>query len=152
YPTFGTYFWNFNCTPRLVDGRENPFHDPAVRRAFAMAVDKEAIVRQVRRSDEDVALGLIPPASIPGLAPIKGLPYDLERARRELRAAGWEDRDGDGVPENPRGEPFPVVELLGTATGPHKDVALALGRMWEKAFGISAKILIKETKVYKDAL
>lgn len=152
YPTFGTYFWNFNCTPRLGDGRVNPFHDARVRRAFAMAVDKQAIVRKVRRSYERIANSFIPPGSIPGLAPVAGLPYDIARARTELAQAGWIDRDGDGVMENEKGEAFPVVEMLGTATGPHKDVALAMGRMWEEALGVRVKLTITETKVYKDAL
>ncbi len=152
FPTFGTYFWNFNCSPRLPDGRENPFHDPRVRRAFTMAVDKRAIVRKARRTEESIATTLIPPGSIPGMTPVVGLPYNLARARAQLADAGWIDRNHDGLPENPRGEPFPLVELLATATGPHKDVALAMSRMWELAFGVRTQIAIKETKVYKDAL
>ncbi len=152
FPTFGTYFWNFNCAPRLPDGRANPFHDARVRRAFTMAVDKEAIVRKARRSEEAVAFTIIPPGSIPGVKPVAGLAYDLARARAEFAEAGWLDHDRDGVPENARGEAFPVVELLATATGPHKAVALAMSRMWEEAFGVSTRIAIKESKVYKDAL
>ncbi len=31
FPTFGTYFYNFNCRAKLADGRVNPFADPRVR-------------------------------------------------------------------------------------------------------------------------
>src|SRR5690606_23810150 len=55
FSTFGTYFWSFNCTPSLAGGRPNPFFDPRVRRAFSMAVDKTAIVENVKRSGEKVA-------------------------------------------------------------------------------------------------
>lgn len=152
FQAYGSYFWSFNCTPRLSDGRENPFHDPAVRRAFAMATNKEAIVRKVRRSAEKVATSLIPPGSFPGFPAPAGLPFDAARARAELESAGWKDRDGDTVPDNARDEAFPVVELLATPTGPHRDVAQALARMWEDALGVRTKVIVKETKVYRNTL
>lgn len=152
FTAFGSYFWSFNCTPRLSDGRDNPFHSPGVRRAFCMATDKEAIIRKVRRSAEHAAASLIPPGSFPDLAAPAGLPFDAARARAELAAAGWVDRDGDGVPDNQRGEAFPVVELLATPVGPHRDVAQAMARMWEEALGIRTKVIVKETKVYRNTL
>ncbi len=152
FDAFGTYFWSFNCTPRLADGRENPFHDPRVRRAFALAVDKKAIVEQVRRGAERPATAFIPPGSIPGYHAPAGLPFDIARARAELEAAGWIDRDSDGVPENSAGVPFPTVEMLVTPVGSHKDVAQVLGRMWESTLGIRSKVVIRETKVYRASL
>jgi ABC-type transport system substrate-binding protein len=82
FPAFGTYFWNFNCLPKLPDGRANPFHDPRVRRAFSMAVDKAAIADQVRRCGEPVAPSLIPAGSIAGYTPPKGVPFDPAAARQ----------------------------------------------------------------------
>src|SRR5690606_17829664 len=75
-PSFGTYFYNFNCLPRLPDGRVNPFSDPRVRRAFAMAIDKTTLVEQVRRCGEPAATTLIPPNSIGGYDAPRGLPFD----------------------------------------------------------------------------
>ena len=152
FGTFGTYFWGFNCTPTLADGRVNPFADARVRRAFVMATDKDELINRVRRSGEVRADVLIPPGSIGGFQSPKGLPYDVDRARAELTDAGWIDRDGDGLVENEQGEPFPVVEMLYTTAGYHKNIALAMGRMWEKALGVRTKMVAKETKVYKDDL
>jgi oligopeptide transport system substrate-binding protein len=149
---FGTYFWSFNCSAKLSDGRDNPFHDPRVRRAFTLAVDKNAIVDQVRRGAERPATTLIPPGSIPGFRSPPGLPFDTARARAELESAGWIDRDSDGVPENAAGTPFPTVEMLATPVGAHKDVAQVLGRMWEAALGVPSKVVIRETKVYSASL
>ncbi len=149
---FGTYFWSFNCAPTFTDGRANPFHDARVRRAFALAVDKDAIVRRIRRGAERPAATFIPPASIPGYRSPAGLGMDAARARRELADAGWMDRDSDGVPENAQGEPFPTVELLCTPVGAHKDVAQALGRMWHGALGVRTTIVMRETKVYRSNL
>lgn len=150
FSTFGTYFWSFNCTPRLSDGRDNPFHDARVRRAFALSVNKRDIVDKIKRSGEIVADVLVPPGSIPGFRSPEGIGYDVEEARRLFAEAGWIDRDGDGVPENERGEPFPIVEMLFTPSSYHGPVALAMGQMWQSAFGVRTKLVQRETKVYRD--
>jgi len=151
-PVFGTAFWSFNCEDRLADGRPNPFRDPAVRRAFARAVDKQLIVNAVMRRGEQATNVFIPPGSIPGFRSPAGLSFDPEAARAELAAAGWVDRDGDGRRENERGEPFPTVELLYTTGGYHKDVALALGGMWERHLGVRFTASGRDPKAFKDAL
>ncbi|MEM8834863.1 MAG: peptide ABC transporter substrate-binding protein [Planctomycetota bacterium] len=149
---FGTYFWSFNCRERFNDGRPNPFHDARVRRAFAMSVDKDSIATNIKRSGEEPADVFIPPGSIAGFESPRGLSFDPERARAELEAAGWIDRNGDGVPENAAGEPFPVIELLGSTGSYHDDVGLALGRKWEETLGVRTKVVMKETKVYRQDL
>ncbi len=150
--TFGTYFWSFNCKPRLADGRTNPFHDAGVRRAFALAVNKKAIVDNVKRSGEKVADVLIPVGSIGGFESPIGLPFNPERARQELANAGWEDRDGNGIPENEAGDEFPVVEMLCSTGSYHEDVAMVMGRMFTETLGIPTRIDAKESKIYKDDL
>lgn len=152
YSTFGTYFWSFNCTDTLTDGSPNPFRDPAVRRAFAQAVDKKAIVEKVKKTGEKVSNVFIPRGSIGGFDSPDGLSYDPQRAQEELKNAGWVDRDDDGIPENEDGREFPTVELLCSSGSYHDDVALAMGRMWEETLGIRSSIAIRETKVYRDNL
>jgi oligopeptide transport system substrate-binding protein len=152
FSTFGTYFWSFNCTPRFTDGRANPLHEAAVRRALSLTVNRQDIVTKVRRTEEKTASILVPSNAIGGFVSPGGLQFDPDRARQELASAGWVDRNGDGVPENEQGEAFPVIELLCTAVGPHKDTALAMGAMWERELGIRTKVLVKETKVYRQNL
>ncbi len=154
-PNFGTYFWSFNCKRALPDGRANPFHDPRVRRAFAMAVNKRDVVDRVRRVDEPLAETLIPRDSIPGYDPshaIRTLPHEPAAARKLLDEAGWRDTDGDGKRENAAGEPFPIVELLCSTASYHEDIAQALQAMWEKELGVRSRIAPKESKIFKDDL
>ncbi|MCA9292685.1 MAG: peptide ABC transporter substrate-binding protein [Phycisphaerales bacterium] len=152
FSTFGTYFWSFNCRPRLGDGRDNPFYDPAVRRAFTMAVNKQEIVDKVKRSGEKPAQVFVPRGSIKGFESPEGLHFDPVRAKQELESAGWIDRNGDGVPENAKGEPFPVVSMLYSTGSYHADIALAMGRMWKKHLGVEVSLDAKELKIYKDML
>jgi oligopeptide transport system substrate-binding protein len=154
-PRFGTYFWSFNCTPALTDGRSNPFHDPRVRRAFAMSMSKRDIVEKVRDLGEVAANVIIPPGSIPGFdtdGSIVGAPYNPAAARELLAEAGWIDRDGDGFIEDAAGTPFPTVEMLCSAGSYHDKIALAMGGMWEKSLGVRTRIVVKESKTYKDDL
>ncbi len=152
FPTFGTYFWGFNCTETLTGGRPNPFADARVRKAFALATNKRDITDKVRRLGEPPAGSLIPPGSIPGYTPPEGLAFDPVRAKALLAEAGWSDRDGDGVPENEQGEAFPVVETLCSTGSYHEDIALTFGAMWEEHLGVRTRVVSKETKSYKDDL
>lgn len=140
-PSFGTYFYNFNCRPRLDDGRENPFRDARVRRAFAMAVDKRALVEQVRRCGEPAATTLIPPGSIGGYDSPAGLPFDPARARALLAEAGWPDPSK-----------FPTVEILFNKDGGHDLIAQAVAKDWQRNLGVSVSLGQKEVKIIRDDL
>jgi len=148
---FGTDFFSFNCRPTLSDGRPNPFADPAVRRAFALAVDKRAIVDRITRLDETVATTLTPPGSIPGYETPAGLPFDTERARAEFASAGWTLRDG--VPVNAKGERFPTVEILFASNSPrYRDMSAALADMWTRTLGVPCAMRPRDARGFRDAL
>ena len=152
-PAFGTFFFSFNCRPELTNGQPNPLANPAVRRALASAVDKKAIIDLVLRTGEPVAGSLVPPGSITGYTPPEGLGFDPERARAELAAAGWADRDGDSIVENSQGERFPTIDLLYTTDSPRlRLMALTLRDMWRTHLGIESALRAKETKAYREDL
>ncbi len=153
FPAFGTDFYSFNCRPQLADGRDNPFADARVRQAFAMSVDRKAIVEKVTRLNEPLLATLIPPGSIPGYHGPAGLRTDSQRARQQLRAAGWFDREGDGRITNAQGEPFPVVDLLySTNTPRYKNISLAIRDMWQRELSVRVELRGKETKFLKEDL
>jgi oligopeptide transport system substrate-binding protein len=152
-PAFAADFFSFNCRDALADGRANPFADARVRRAFARSVDKAMIVQQVTRLREPTHDAFIPPGSIDGYAGPRGLSFDLDAARAEMRSAGWFDRNGDGVPENDRGEPFPEVDILySTNSSRFKDIALALRDMWQAALGVRVTLRGKDSAFFKEDL
>lgn len=150
---FGTDFYSFNCRPTLADGRPNPFADPRVRRAFALATNKRLLVERVTRLNEPISHTLVPPDSIPGYRSPAGLPFDPDRARRELAEAGWSDRDGDGRIEAPDGRRFPTVDLLYSTGSPrYRDLSMALRDLWQQHLGIEVVARGKETKDFRDDL
>ena len=152
-PAFATDFFSFNCRPELPGGRMNPFADAGVRRAFALAVDRDSIVEHVTRLHEPTVTTLVPPGSIPGYDSPDGLLHDEEAARSELAASGWIDRDGDGRPELEDGTPFPVVSLLYTTNTPrYKQISLALTEQWERVLGIPIELVGRDTKFYRNDL
>jgi oligopeptide transport system substrate-binding protein len=154
-PAFGTYFWNFNCSPTLPDGRPNPFADARVRRAFALVVDKRSIADQVRRLGERTAGALVPPGSIAGYTPPTGLPNigdattEQERdnivdtARALLAEAGYPNPASD----------FPItVELLFNKDSGHDLIAQVLASNWRRHLGVPVSLRQTELKIYREQL
>lgn len=140
FPSFGTYWFNFNCSERLNDGRDNPFRHAKVRRAFAKALNKERIVDEIRRIDEPVAHSLIPPGSLPGYEPPEGLSFNPSEARRLFREAGYD-------PSN-----FITVELLFNSDAGHDLIAQSAARDWEEHLGVSVRLEQKEVRVFRNDL
>lgn len=135
YSSFGTYFYNFNCRPKLADGRPNPLADPRLRKALTICIDKKAITEKVTRQRQTPADVMTPPQSIPGYGAARGLPYDPDKARKLLAEAGY-----------PGGRGFPEIELVYNVGGGHEEVAQAVGRMWEEELGVKVKLLAQEWK------
>jgi peptide/nickel transport system substrate-binding protein len=88
-----------------------------VRRALTLAIDRPELARRLN----------LPPEAPIGDAPRtwqqarrgefpEALPYDPDEARRLLEAAGWVDRDGDGVRER-AGRPFRFTAKVRSGDG-----------------------------------
>ena len=75
------------------------FSDKRVRKAMSHAFNADMLLNDVMMGLGKRATGPIP-AFLPyynnSLAPI---PYDLEKAKSLLKAAGWDDKDGNGILE-----------------------------------------------------
>jgi len=150
---FGTYWYNFNCLPKLADGRPNPFADSRVRRAFAMTVDKQSLVEDVQRLGNPVARTIIPKGSIGGYASPEGLrcisdaQTEVEKqqiiaeARQLLRDAGYNSPSD-----------VPTIEILFNKDGGHDLIAQVVQKNWQEYLGVSVRLAQKEIKVFRDDL
>jgi ABC-type oligopeptide transport system substrate-binding subunit/class 3 adenylate cyclase len=78
-----------------------PFDDQRVRRALALAIDKEALAHVHLGGYSSPATGGFVPPGMPGHSPGIGLPYDPQQARQLLADAGY-----------PGGRGFPDVDAV----------------------------------------
>lgn len=128
-PTYASYYYAFNTT-------RPPFNDVKVRKALAMAIDREAIVKTVTKAGEVPAYSIIP-NNPNGYSPKKLFSYDPDKARILLAEAGF-----------PNGKGFPDIELLYNTLESHRNVALAIQQMLSKNLGINIQLVNQEWKVY----
>lgn len=130
-PYLGAYFYRFNTT-------EAPFDNPLVRKAFAMAIDRQTICERVLKGGQIPAGTHVPPG-IHNYTSGEGLPYDPFRARELLAEAGFEGGAG-----------LPSISLLYNTNESHKQVAEAIVDMWQKNLGVTVSLENTEWKVYLD--
>lgn len=82
-----------------------PFGEVEVRRALALAIDRQGIVKHLLGGAGRAASGPILSLFWVHDPALKPLPYDPAQARRLLDLVGFRDRDGDGFLER-AGRPF----------------------------------------------
>ena len=70
--------------------------DVRVRHAIAYAIDRDAIIRDLRRGLARPAAGLIPDLGWAYEPDVRRFTYDPDQAKRLLDEAGYRDPDGDG--------------------------------------------------------
>ena len=138
-PTMGVSFSVFNVN-------EPPFNDVRVRQAFALAIDREALVKKVTMSGEIPADGFIP-YSFPGPTGSKdfrsatrkwfGPHADVKKAKELLAEAGYPDGKG-----------FPAVTYKYNTNDNNKMIAEALQAMWKQNLGVQVNLYNEEWKVF----
>lgn len=132
-PLLATYFYRFNVT-------RPPFNDPRLRRAFTLALDREAITEKVTRGGEPVAQSLTP-RGMSGYQPPEGLARDPETARGLLRQAGFPDGRG-----------FPRVSLLYNKSELNEQIAVEIQAQWKRELGVEVDLRNQEWATYLRSL
>lgn len=116
--------------------RRAPFAETGVRRALALAIDRQALVEALWGDWARVAVGPIPFESWARDRELAPLPYDPARARLLLAEAGYADSDRDGLLER-QGEPF-RFELSTNSGNRQRSDALVLVQEQLRRVGIEA--------------
>jgi peptide/nickel transport system substrate-binding protein len=76
--------------------RDPHLGNPRVRRAIALAIDRDAIIQHLLKGHASAATGLLAPGHWAFSSDVPSHPHDPERARALLDAAGFPDPDGPG--------------------------------------------------------
>ena len=133
-----TYYMNFN-------NKKKPFDNVKVRKALAMAVNRQLLIDKITLGNQQPAYGFVS-TGIKGLndefrKEIDDKQYfqeDLEAAKKlwaeGIAEAGWDPATGFTITHN-------------TGEG-HRRIATALADMWKSAFGVEVKIEEQEWAVF----
>jgi oligopeptide transport system substrate-binding protein len=131
-PYLGVYFYRCNVS-------RPPLDDKRVRKALALAIDRESLVRNVSRGGERPAYAVSYPGDT-GYTPRARLSGTIDDARRLLAEAGY-----------PGGKGMPPIQLLYNTSANNKQVAEAIQEMWRSTLGVNIDLLNEEWKVYLDS-
>lgn len=151
--SLGTYYLSVNLN--INDGERRSQKNQAlleskVRRALALAIDRNYIVNNVTKSGEIPADTFIPPAlqkdsagndiynSLERWWDNNNYKANCDEARRLLQEAGV---DGKEV----------TVEYLYNSEGAHVNIAEAVQNMWQKELGITTTCRNEEWAVFQDS-
>tara|TARA_R110001599_G_scaffold287816_10_gene490590 strand:- start:610 stop:2265 length:1656 start_codon:yes stop_codon:yes gene_type:complete len=132
-PYLGTYFY-------LLNTERPPLDDVRVRKALSLAVDRDALTRNVLYGSNNPAYAITPPGTL-GYQPPQLFTFDPEEARRLLAEAGY-----------PGGDGWPGLELIYNTSESHRKIAVALQQMWKDALNITVTLSNQEWKVYLDSV
>jgi oligopeptide transport system substrate-binding protein len=135
-PSLCTYYYGFNTQAAIVN-------DARVRRALSMAVDRESLIKNVTKSEQEPAQWF----SRPGLSaaptletqPNLGVKHDPEQAQKLL--------DEYLKEKNLTADKLDVTLMFNTSSG-HQKIAEAIQQMWRDTLGVNVKLANQEWKVF----
>lgn len=128
-PFLQTIFLRFNTT-------RPPFDRAEVRRAFALAIDRDAITGSVLRGANRPAPHFTPP-DLAGYTARATVGTDPAEARRLLAAAGF-----------PEGQGLPVIQLQVRSDALQPAMAEVLQAQWQRELGVRTEITILEQRTW----
>jgi oligopeptide transport system substrate-binding protein len=128
-----TYFYRLNVT-------EPPLDDARVRRALAMAINKQDIVDRILKAGQEPARSMVPmvTAERSKYRPALCEEYNVERARELLAEAGY-----------PSGRGFPKLEVQYNTNDIHSAVAELIQSQWQQVLGVRIELKGLEWNVYQ---
>ncbi|NMO94793.1 peptide ABC transporter substrate-binding protein [Paenibacillus lemnae] len=132
-----TYFYIFNTT-------QEPFDNVNIRKAFSMAIDRQAIVDKITQGGQIPAFGFVPPG-------IKG---EKDEFRKEVPDKYFEENIDEAKKLLDQGmkekgyTTLPAVTLIHNSDDNHKKIALAIADMWKNNLGVQVQVQNQEWGVF----
>ncbi|GAC1373202.1 MAG: ABC transporter substrate-binding protein [Ktedonobacteraceae bacterium] len=124
----------------FVDTTKQPFNSLSVRQAFARAIDRQALMRQVFNDALVPATTLLPPAMPAYQTDQRALRYDASQSRSLLR---------QGYPDSAT---LPTVTFSYPASQVSEREATVLQQMWQRALGVQVKLRAVEPHAYEQEM
>lgn len=132
-PQLSTYYYVFQV-------EKAPFDDQRVRRALALAIDRQALVDRVTKAGQIPAWGIVP--EMAGYEPLEfpngdDHEADIAEAQELLAEAGY-----------PNGIGFPTAAILYNTSEGHKQIAEFVQQEWKNNLGIDVTLENQEWQTY----
>ena len=144
-PTYG--FLGFNLAANGDTTQPHPlFGDREVRRALAMAVDRERLLESVWGDLAKVPAGPESQMWWTWDPETRELPYDTARASRTLSRLGWRDTDGDGIRDR-GGSPLSFRLMVPTTSALRRQYARLLQQQYH-LLGVDVQLDEVELSVF----
>jgi oligopeptide transport system substrate-binding protein len=131
-PYMGTYFYACNL-------QHKPLNDVRVRKALALAIDRDEITKTATGAGEIPAYSFVPPGAPDYKAATCG-EENVKEARRLLAEAGFAN-----------GEGFPKLEILYNSHEAHQAIAQLIRKQWERNLGIEVTTRNEEWGSYQNS-
>ncbi|MNJ53213.1 Oligopeptide-binding protein OppA precursor [compost metagenome] len=132
-----TYYYQFNTT-------EKPFDNFKIRKAFAMAIDRQILVDKVALGGQIPAFGFVPPG-------IKGINDEYRVENKDDYFAENIEEAKKLLEEGMQEEGYtklPDITLLYNSNDAHKKFALAVADMWKQNLGVDVQTQNQEWAVF----
>lgn len=126
----------------LFNNNKVPFNNAKVRKAMAMAIDRQALIDNVLQANQTPAHALVPPS----IAGLEGKTFREMYPDTDYISENVEDAKKlleEGLSELGLST-FPEVTLLYNTSEGHKKLAEALTDMWRKSLGVEVKLANQE--------
>ncbi len=131
----GLYYYTFNHD-------EEPFNNENIRKAFALAMDRQSIVDNVTQGEQKPAMALVPPSMFEENEEGYFKDNDVEKAKEHLEK-GLEEMGLDELP---------TVHLSYNTDEGHAAIAQAAQEMWKTNLEVDVELSNEEWAVYLDSL
>ncbi|MDX1381240.1 MAG: peptide ABC transporter substrate-binding protein [Xanthomonadales bacterium] len=132
-PYLGSFWLGLNLRRPPLAGK------PDLRRALALAIDREILAERVLGAGEVPAYGIVPPA-LSGGRPGAMVMAEATQAEREAEARRL--YAAAGAPPGLR------LELRYNTSAVHRRMAVAVAAMWKQVLGVSTTLVHEEWKVF----
>jgi peptide/nickel transport system substrate-binding protein len=109
-----------------------PVNDPAVRRAFLMAINRPQLTQAMFGAEGEPALSPIPSKLREHSADVRPIAFNLQQAGQLLQQAGWVDSNGDGIRDK-GGRPLQLEIEYSSADPVRADMIVAIQAMVKPA-------------------
>lgn len=135
-PENGSQYWQINTT-------QPPMNDKRVRKAFAMAIDRDALERF--RAVSKANNVFVPKGILHGYTSPSGYSFDVEGAKRLLAEAGYKDASGKFDASK---FPANTIEVIYNTSESNRQVAEFVQAQWKQNLGITIPLRAIEWKTF----